>query len=142
VVSAELLLSRVVATGEPAVTRRQLAADLIADVRDLDRRIVEVEARISTAIAESKTTLVELFGVGPVLAARFLGEVGDVGRFPTKHHFAAHTVTAPLEASSGQVVGHRLSRAGDRRLNHALYMMAMMQIRHPPPGRPTTGQAR
>jgi len=40
---------------------------------------------------------------------------------PSKHHFAAHTGTAPLEASSGQVIRHRLSRAGDRKLNHALY---------------------
>jgi transposase len=80
--------------------------------------------------------LVQLFGVGPVLAAKLLGEVGDIGRFPTKHHFAAHTGTAPLEASSGQVVRHRLSRAGDRKLNHALYLMAIVQIRHP-----TAGQA-
>ena len=43
-----------------------------------------------------------------MLAARFLGEVGDVRRFPTKHHFAAHTGTAPLAASSGQVVRRRL----------------------------------
>jgi transposase len=50
--------------------------------------------RIKAAVAQAKTTLVELFGVGPVLAARFLGEVGDIGRFPTKHHFAAHTGTA------------------------------------------------
>jgi transposase len=71
-----------------------------------------------------------------VLAARFLGEVGDVRRFPSKHHFAAHTGTAPLEASSGQVIRHRLSRAGDRKLNHALYMMAMVQVR-----RPSAGQA-
>jgi transposase len=69
-----------------------------------------------------------------VLAARFLGEVGDIRRFPSKHHFAAHTGTAPLEASSGQVVRHRLSRAGDRKLNHALYMMAMAQVRRPSPG--------
>jgi transposase len=105
-------------------------------VCDLDQRIAGVEARITAAVAHSRTSLVQLFGVGPVLAARFLGEVGDVGRFPTKHHFAAHTGTAPLTASSGQVVRHRLSRAGDRRLNHALYMMAMVQIRHP-----TAGQA-
>ncbi len=69
-------------------------------------------------------------------AARFLGGIGDIGRFPTKHHFAAHTATAPLKASSGQVVRHRLSRAGDRKLNHALYMVAMAQVR-----RPSTGQA-
>ena len=52
-------------------------------------------------------------------------------RFPTKHHFAAHTGTAPWKASNGQVVRHRLSRAGDRKLNHALYLMAIVQIRHP-----------
>ena len=108
----------------------------MADIRQLEQQIAAVEARIKAAVAESKTTLVELFGVGPVLAATFLGEVGDIGRFPSRHHFAAHTGTAPLEASSGQVIRHRLSRAGDRKLNHALYMMAMVQVR-----RPSAGQA-
>jgi transposase len=133
---AAVLLAAVTPAGAPAVTRWQLATDLIADVRHLEQRIAAVEARIKTAVAESNTTLVELFGVGPVLAATFLGEVGDVRRFPTKHHFAAHTGTAPLEASSGQVIRHRLSRAGDRKLNHASYMMAMVQVR-----RPSAGQA-
>jgi transposase len=116
--------------------RWQLATELVDDIRQLEQRIACVEARIKTAVTESKTTLVQLFGVGPMLAATFLGEVGDIGRFPTKHHFAAHTGTAPLEASSGQVIRHRLSRAGDRKLNHALYMMAMVQAR-----RPSAGQA-
>jgi transposase len=133
---AAALLAAVTPAGAPAVTRWELATELVADVRQLEERIAAVEARIKTAVAQSNTTLLELFGVGPVLAARFLGEVGDVGRFPTKHHFAAHTGTAPLEASSGQVVRHRLSRAGDRKLNHALYMMAMVQVR-----RPSAGQA-
>jgi transposase len=130
------LLAAVTPAGAPAVTRWQLATELVADVRQLEQRITAVEARIKTAVAQSNTTLVELFGVGPVLAATFLGEVGDIGRFPTKHHFAAHTGTAPLEASSGQVIRHRLSRAGNRKLNHALYMMAMVQVR-----RPSAGQA-
>jgi len=133
---AAALLAAVTPAGAPAVTRWQLATELVADVRQLEQRIAAVEARIKTAVAESRTTLVELFGVGPVLAATFLGEVGDVRRFPTKHHFAAHSGTAPLEASSGQVVRHRLSRAGDRTLNHALCMMAMVQVR-----RPSAGQA-
>ena len=106
-------LATVTPAGAPTVTRWQLAADLIVDVRHLEQRIAAVEARIETAVARSNTSLVQLLGVGPVLAATFLGEVGDVGRFPTKHHFAAHTGTAPLEAASGQVVRHRLSRAGD-----------------------------
>jgi transposase len=130
------LLRQVRPTGAPATIRRELAADLIADLRVLDRQIKAIEARIKTAVVQSQTTLVELFGVGPVLAAKVLGEVGDVGRFPSKHHFATHTGTAPIEASSGQVIRHRLSRAGDRKLNHALYMMAMVQVR-----RPSAGQA-
>jgi transposase len=130
------LLAAVRPVGQAAVTRHELAADLIADARQLEQRIAAVEAPIKTTVARSNTTLVQLFGVGPVLAARFLGEVGDVRRFPSKHHFAAHTGTAPLEASSGQVIRHRLSRAGDRKLNHALYMMAMVQVR-----RPSAGQA-
>jgi transposase len=132
---AAALLRQVRPTGAPATIRRQLAAELIADARGLDRRITAVEEGIKTAVVQSKTTLVELFGVGPVLAAKVLGEVGDIGRFATKHRFAAHTGTAPLEAFSGQVVRHRLSRAGDRKLNHALYLMAIVQIRHPTAGR-------
>jgi transposase len=133
---AAALLAAVTPAGAPAVSRWQLAQELVADMRGLDQRIAAVEARIKAAVTQANTSLVQLFGVGPVLAARFLGEVGDVRRFPTKHHFAAHTGTAPLEASSGQVVRHRLSRAGDRKLNHALYMVAMVQVR-----RPSTGQA-
>ena len=133
-------LHRLLVALVPGGTRRnltaKLAADLIADMRGLDQRIAAVEKRIKTAVTQSNTSLLELFGVGPVLAATFLGEVGDIGRFPSKHHFAAHTGTAPLEASSGQVIRHRLSRAGDRKLNHALYMMAMVQVR-----RPSAGQA-
>jgi transposase len=133
---AAALLAEVMPAGAPAVSRWQLAAELVADVRHLEQQIAAVEVRIKAAVAQTNTSLVQLFGVGPVLAATFLGEVGDIGRFPSKHHFAAHIGTAPLEASSGQVIRHRLSQAGDRKLNHALYMVAIVQIR-----RPSAGQA-
>ncbi|MDQ3318169.1 MAG: IS110 family transposase, partial [Actinomycetota bacterium] len=77
----------------------------------------------------SGTTLTEIFGIGPILAARVLGTVGDVGRFPTKAHFASYSGTAPVEASSGEVVRHRLSLAGNRKLNYALHMVAVCQAR-------------
>jgi transposase len=134
--AAAALLCRVRPQTAPARTRRQLAVDLLADVRTLNRRIATTEDRLQMAVTRSATTLTELFGVGPILAAKLLGEVGDVRRFPTKHHFATHTGTAPIEASSGEVVRHRLSRAGNRKLNHALYLAAIVQIRHP-----TAGQA-
>jgi Transposase IS116/IS110/IS902 family len=89
------LLAGVTPAGAPAAIRWQLAGELVTDARQLDERIAVIEARIKGAVAQANTSLLELFGVGPVLAARFLGEVGDIGRFPTKHQFAAHTGTAP-----------------------------------------------
>jgi transposase len=128
------LLSEVTPAGAPARIRWQLAGELVADTRQLEQRIAAVEARIKAAVAQANTTLVQLVGVGPVLAARFLGEVGDIGRFPTRHHFAAHNGTAPIEASSGDVRRHRLNRGGNRQLNTALHLIAVCQIRDPSPG--------
>ena len=116
-------------------TRRRLAADHLADLVAVDRRIKAVEAQIKDTLAEASTTLTELFGVGPVIAARIIGEVGDIARFKDRHAFASYTGTAPLEASSGDIVRHRLSRAGNRRLNHALHIMAIVQIAQHGPGR-------
>jgi transposase len=106
---AAALLAQVVPTGAPAVTRWQLATELVADIRQLEQRIVAVEARIKAAVAQANTSLLGLFGVGPVLAATFLGEVGDIGRFPTKHHFAAHTGTAHWRppAARSSATGYR-----------------------------------
>jgi transposase len=64
---AAAVLAAVTPAGEPAVTRWQLAGDLIADVRQLEQRITAVEARLKAAVAQSNTSLVALFGVGPVL---------------------------------------------------------------------------
>jgi transposase len=80
-------------------------------------------------VEASGTTLTEIFGIGPILAARIIGTVGNVARFPTKAHFASYAGTAPVEASSGEVVRHRLSLAGNRKLNYALHMVATCQAR-------------
>ena len=115
--------------------RRQLAVDLIDDVAVFDRKIKAVDARIEEAVAASGTHLTNIVGVGPVTAATILGEVGDIARFATADHFASYTGTAPLEASSGEVVRHRLSRAGNRRLNSALHVVALSNKRHDPRGK-------
>ncbi len=59
-----------------------------------------------------------------------LGDSGDIARFPTRHHYASYTGTAPIELSSGGRIVHRLSRRGNRQLNHALHIAAVTQIRH------------
>jgi transposase len=133
--TAAALLRRSRPSAGPRRTRRLLAGDLVREVRHLNTEIATLETRIAEAVAESQTTLTELFGIGPILAAKVLGRVGDVRRFPSAAHFASYCGVAPIEASSGDVVRHRLSRAGDRQLNFALYMMALCQARQHPEGR-------
>ncbi len=115
--------------------RVELALDYIEDVRRLDLKIDEATAKIVKLVEASKTTLTRVYGIGPVNAAVILGEVGNIGRFPTRNHFASYTGTAPIEVSSGDNQRHRLSRAGNRRINRAIHVAALVQIRHPNPGR-------
>jgi hypothetical protein len=64
-----------------------------------------------------------------------LGDVGDISRFASRGHFASWNGTAPIDASSGDQQRHRLSRAGNRRINRVLHIMAVVQLRHDTEGR-------
>ncbi|WP_338145693.1 IS110 family transposase [Streptomyces scabichelini] len=89
--------------------RRDIARNLLADLRRLDRQVKDNEAEMRDALAVTRTGLTTLPGLGTVLAAKVIGHVGDVSRFPTEHHFARYTGSAPLDASSGNNVRHRLN---------------------------------
>jgi transposase len=116
-------------------TVRRLAGDQLADLVRLDVRLKALKAELKQAVLASGSHLMDLHGIGPAGAARILADVGDVRRFPDRNHFASWTGTAPLDASSGQQIRHRLSRAGNRRLNHVLYIAAFVQLRHDTHGR-------
>jgi transposase len=116
-------------------TLRALATDLVSEVRQLDRRIAKAANDIQMAVSASGTTLTELPGLGALSAGKILGRVGDVRRFRSAAAFASYTGTAPIEVSSGAVVRHRLSRAGERQLNFCLHVMALAQVRLDTPGR-------
>jgi transposase len=109
--------------------RRRLASEVLRDVRTLDRKIADLNGRIEAEVEASGTTLTEIFGIGPILAAKIIGTVGSVARFPSRGHFASYSGTAPVEASSGEVVRHRLSLTGNRHLTYALHMVAVCQAR-------------
>ncbi len=115
--------------------RKALARDLLAEVRRLDRELDDHSSRIRQAVAASGTTLTELYGIGPVVAAYVLGDSGDIGRFSSAGHDARYNATAPIEASSGPVIRHRLNPRGNRQLNHAIHMIAVTQVRNDTPGR-------
>jgi transposase len=116
-------------------TLRGLAADLVAEIRALDRRITKAAADITAVVESSGTTLTELSGIGTLNAAKILARVGPVQRFRSADAFASYTGTAPIAASSGDVTRHRLSRAGDRQLNCCIHTMAISQISRDTPGR-------
>jgi uncharacterized protein YuzE len=128
---AQALLAHIQPGDEVAVIRVQIARDHLADIRALDARLRYLAAQIAALVTATGTGLTGLYGIGPVIAGRLLAETGDVARFPTKDAFASYNGTAPIDASSGEQVRHRLSRAGNRRINHALHMMAVTQIRNP-----------
>jgi transposase len=121
--------------GTTTRVRRGLASEILRDIRTLERKIANLNEQIEAEVEASGTTLTEIFGMGPILAAKIMGTVGNVRRFPTKAHFASYSGTAPVEASSGEMVRHRLSLAGNRKLNNALHMVAICQARSDVRGR-------
>jgi transposase len=115
--------------------RRQLARDLLGDLRRVDARLADNKAQLRDALAATASSLTQIHGLGVVVAAKLLGHVGDIGRFPSQDHFASYTATAPLDASSGNQQRHRLNTGGNRQLNAALHTIAICQARDPGPGR-------
>ena len=132
---AAVVLASVRPADGVAAERKHQARDLLADVRRLDAEITAVKERIAVAVEAAKTSVVEVYGVGPIVAAIVVGQSGDVSRFATRHHYASYTGTAPIEASSGPTKRHRLNPRGNRQLNHALHLAAITQIRNDTPGR-------
>jgi transposase len=115
--------------------RARLGLRRIGRLRQLDREIYELEKEIKTHVRATGTRLTAIPGVGALVAARIIAEVGEVGRFRSRNHFAAMNGTAPVPASSGRVIRHRLNRTGNRQLNRALHTVALTQARIDPRAR-------
>ena len=115
--------------------RRQMAKTHIVDIRRLDRDLEAIKAQIRTAVAAADTSVTDIYGVGPVVAAFLIGYSPPIERFESTDRYAAYNGTAPIEISSGGKVRHRLSRRGNRTLNHAIHTAAVTQISHDTPGR-------
>ena len=116
-------------------TRKRLALEQLDELVAVDTKIKALTKELKAMVKASGSTLMDLPGVGPIVAARVLADVGDVSRFTDRNRFASWTGTAPIAASSGEIVRHRLSRAGNRRMNHMIHIAATTQIRLNTPGR-------
>ena len=129
-IAAQELLATVTAADAVTATRHLLAVEHLEDLRRLDHQLRDLHRRMDEAVEASGTTVTELFGFGPVGAAIAIGYTRDIGRFASRDRFAAYNGTAPIEVSSGGRTVHRLSRRGNRQLNHAIHIAAITQIRH------------
>jgi transposase len=116
--------------------RGRLALQALDRLTALERDARELEREISALLkARNCSNLLAIRGVGPIVAAKLLGETRGITRFRSAPAFAAHAGTAPVPASSGRVQRHRLNRGGNRQLNRALYTIAMVQARWDPAAR-------
>jgi transposase len=114
-----------------AVSRAE-AVRLARRIRVLDSDLAANRAALTAAVAEQAPELLQVRGVGPVVAATVLHAWSHPGRIHSEAAFAALAGVAPLPASSGNTRRHRLNRGGDRRLNRALYTVALTRLGHDP----------
>jgi hypothetical protein len=127
---AARVLDAVTPAGAVAQARYELAGQFLDDLRNLDAQLRDTKKKLAAAVRASQTTLTEIFGVGPVIAGTVIGDAGGISRFASRDHFAACNGTAPIEVSSGGRITYRLSLRGNRRVNHAIHMAAITQIRN------------
>ena len=115
--------------------RQEIARELAADIDRYNQLLAASKQRIETTVTASATSLTTICGVGPITAAMIIGQSGDIDRFSSKHHYASYNATAPIEASSGSKIRHRLNPRGNRQLNWAIHVIAISQLRHDSLGR-------
>ena len=127
---AARILEQVRPADAVTTARCELAAEFLTDIRRLDAQLRATNKKLAAAVKASGTSLTGLFGVGPVIAGTVIGDVRQVLRIPSRDHFAAGNGTAPVEVSSGGRKVYRLSLRGNRRLNHAIHMAAITQLRY------------
>lgn len=127
--TASTLLRSVRPIGEAERARKAVARDLIAEIRSLDDKLKASRKAIAAQVANSKSSLTEIVGIGPVIAGRIIARTGTPSRFPNSGAYANYVGTAPVEVASADHARHRLSRTGDRQLNSALHTVAVTQIR-------------
>jgi transposase len=132
--SVQLTRAEQLLAGDTRV-QAMLARRRIEKLRCLDAEIKQAQRDLRDLVRASGSGLPQLVGVGDLIAARIIGEVGDVDRIQSKSRFARMNGTAPIPASSGPTNRHRLNTGGNRRLNHAIHLVALTQARTDPRAR-------
>jgi transposase len=120
--------------------RKVLARDLLADLRRLDTTIKASTKSLTTARETAGSTLTDVHGLGPVLAAKILAHSGDITRFPSRHHYArASNASSPTSSTS--VCSPTTNALSDRALDTQRRYQATPPLGADPVGPHIAGQA-
>lgn len=121
-------LASMVEACEATVVAR-VARELVEDLRELNQRVKGLDKELDQLTQELVPSLRAVKGCGPVTAATIVGETAGINRFHSRASYAMFNGTAPVPASSGNRTRVRLNRGGNRRINAALHVIALTQIR-------------
>ena len=119
----------------PASVRRDLAQELVGEIRRLSAQVRQLEKQLAKLISPLAPTLLGILGVNVVTAAKILGEVAGITRFRSAAAFAMHSGTAPIPVWSSNRPQVRLNRGGNRQLNTCLHRIAITQLSRSPEAR-------
>jgi transposase len=134
--AAAVLLRRLRPRTAADRARRDVARDVIAEVRQVDKRLAMIAASMADALEQTATGLTDIDGIGPVLASRLIGRTRRASRFPGESAYSSYACAAPVDTCRRSAIGgsgprarHRLPRSGDRQLNSMLHLNAVTQVR-------------
>lgn len=116
-------------------TQARVCRTLVARLRALGEEVDGLEREITDLVSARAGALLAIPACGPLSAAKLIGEIGDITRFPTAAKLAMHAGVAPIRASSGAHQRYRLNRHGNRQINAALHRIAVNQGRWHPQAR-------
>jgi transposase len=124
-------LARRLVRGEQSA-RVRIARDELRRIRELTRAIDTLHDDLAKLVAALAPQLLAERGCGVLTAAKLIGEIAGVQRFATDAKLARLAGSAPIPASSGHTIRHRLDRGGNRQLNCALHRLAVTNGRLDP----------
>ena len=114
----------------PVAACRREAIRLASRIHALGRDLAANMAELRQFTAAEVPELLDLPGVGPVVAGTILLAWSHPGRVRSEAAFAALAGTSPIPASSGNTIRYRLNRGGDRQLNRVLTTIVLVRMRH------------
>ncbi len=114
------------------ISSKVALASLSDVIKTLEKALSELKKEMAKIVRKVGPELLEICGVGPVVAATVLAEAGRMSRFPNDDHFASYSGAAPIRWASGAQATDRVNPGGNRQLNWALHIIALNRLRIDP----------